>query len=67
MLLELTTLAWCGFSKEFLPEYDKLAGHFYKLGELTHSIFFGKINGDHEAELVKQYKVDGYPTIVVEQ
>ena len=67
---DLTTvicLAWCKFSQEFLPELDRLAGHFYKFGELTESIFFAKIDGDRETELAKQYAIDGYPSIYFEQ
>jgi Thioredoxin len=60
-------IAWCAFSKEFLQEYDKVAGNLYKLGELTQSIFFSKINGDDEPELGRQYEIDGYPNIYFEQ
>lgn len=61
-------LAWCKFSKEFLLEYDALARHFYKIGELTNDIFFAKIDGDQNTELVtNEYNVDGYPSIYVEK
>lgn len=60
-------IAWCTFSQEFLPEYIKLAGHLYKFGELTESIFFAKIDGDKESELAKQYGIDGFPSIFFEK
>jgi hypothetical protein len=43
-----------------------LAGHFYKIGELTNDMFFAKIDGD-QATVANQYKVDGYPSIYVEK
>ena len=64
-----STLDWCQHSQEFLPEFKKLAGHLYKLGDLTDSIFFAKIDNDQEAEFLKkkEFAVDGLPTIFVEQ
>ena len=50
-----------------MPEYDKLAMHLYKTGELTESIFFAKIDGDLEPDLAKEYQVDGYPSIYIEK
>jgi hypothetical protein len=50
-----------------LPEFNSLAGHLHKLGDLTQTIFFAKIDGDKETDLASQYQVDGYPSIFIEQ
>lgn len=66
-VLTLIYAPWCKFSQEFLPEFDKLAGHLYKLGELTDNIFFAKIDSDREPSLAKQFDVDGLPSLFLEQ
>lgn len=50
-----------------MGEYDKLAGHLYKLGELTENVFLARIDGDKENKLSTNYSVDGFPTIVFEK
>ena len=63
--LILNIIAWCPHSQEFLQEFDKLANYLYKIGELTDTIFFAKINGDNDPGLVEQYAVDGYPGVIL--
>jgi hypothetical protein len=46
-------LDWCTHSQEFLPQYKKLAGHLYKLGDLTDTIFFAKVDNDMEGDFIK--------------
>ena len=48
-------LAWCQLSQEFMIEYQALANHLYKLGELTQDIFLAKIDGDKEQTLATHY------------
>ncbi len=60
-------LAWCGFSKDFLGEYEKLAGHLYKMGELGESVFVARIDGDKENKLASLYGVDGFPSVFFEK
>ena len=51
-----------------LEEYSQLAGHLYKHGELTESIFFAKIDGDMEKELAQEeYEIEGFPAVFVVQ
>ena len=33
--------------------YNDLAGYFHKVGDLNENLFFAKIDGDQEKELVK--------------
>ena len=65
--MKVIFIAWCRFSQEFLPEFDKVAGHLYKIGELTHNIFLVKVDTDREPDLAQKYEIEGLPTIIVEQ
>jgi hypothetical protein len=44
-------IAWCTQSQEFMNEYNAVASHLYKMGELTQDIFLTKIDGDKEKSL----------------
>ena len=48
-------------------EYQALAKHFYKLGELTREIFFAKIDGDKEQALATHYQIETYPALFVQK
>lgn len=50
-----------------MKEYNQVASHLYKMGELTKDIFLTKIDGDKEKILSQLYQVDGYPSIYIQQ
>ena len=50
-----------------MNEYNQIASHLYKMGELTRDIFLTKIDGDKEKSLAQLYQVDGYPSIYIQQ
>jgi len=50
-----------------MKEYNQVASHLYKMGELTQDIFLTKIDGDKEKSLSQLYQVDGYPSVYIQQ
>ena len=64
-LLDFTLLAWCGFSQQFLPEFDKLSRTLHRMGESD--IIFVKIDGDKDQYLSMRYGIEGFPTIFIQE
>ena len=49
---------WCGHCKAFHPQFEKVS-------QATKGIFkIGAVNCESETNLAKQYKIEGYPTIL---
>jgi thiol-disulfide isomerase/thioredoxin len=55
VLLDFQT-DWCGYCRVMEPVVRELANEGYQVRT---------INGDHEPELVRQFRIEGYPTFVV--
>lgn len=55
VLLDFQT-DWCGYCRVMEPVVRQLAAEGYQVRT---------INGDHEPELVRQFRIEGYPTFVV--
>jgi thiol-disulfide isomerase/thioredoxin len=55
VLLDFQT-DWCGYCRVMEPVVRELAAEGYQVRA---------INGDHEPELVRQFRIEGYPTFVV--
>ena len=51
---------WCPHCKSILPEWDKLVAN----NDNT-NITIKKVNSDDNPELCKQYKIEGFPTILL--
>jgi thiol-disulfide isomerase/thioredoxin len=55
VLLDFQT-EWCGYCRVMEPIVRELAAEGYRVRT---------VNGDHEPELVRQFRIEGYPTFVV--
>lgn len=49
---------WCGYCKQFAPEYEKVALHFAETGEVK----VGKLDGTVYEDALGGEQVDGFPT-----
>lgn len=53
---------WCGYCQQFIPEW-----HQVKEALVEHPYIEAiEINGDENSDLVQQYQIPGYPTILME-
>jgi len=50
---------WCGHCKALKPTWDKLQN------ELTESISFKVYDSDKDNQIMKDYKIGGFPTIIL--
>jgi thiol-disulfide isomerase/thioredoxin len=51
---------WCSFSKQFLPEYEKIEEDLRDVG-----IPLAKVNCVEEKDLYWQHNIEGFPTLKV--
>lgn len=52
---------WCGPCRALAPILDRLAGHF------ADRVRFVKVNADEEQDIVRYYRVEGLPTLLIFQ
>ena len=52
---------WCHYCDQFKPEWEKLE---YMLGE-NPNIQLVRINGDERRDLMEQFQVPGFPTVIL--
>ncbi|MCD4823601.1 MAG: thioredoxin [Phycisphaerae bacterium] len=50
---------WCGPCKRLAPTINQLAGEYENRAE------FRKVDGDQAGELMKEYGIRGYPTVLI--
>jgi len=50
---------WCGYSRRFKPEWDKFVENLQMKNVETNYI-----DGDKNTELLNEYKIEGYPTVL---
>ena len=55
---------WCGYCKKFDPTWKKIVKHFQKDKKLT---FQKTIIDDTNQELLTQYNISSYPTLLLEK
>ena len=52
---------WCGHCKRLAPDYANAAKEL----NLKHGIPLAKVDATEEVSVAKQFKVDGYPTLLI--
>jgi thiol-disulfide isomerase/thioredoxin len=57
---------WCGFCEKAKPEWDKIVQEFKDKTLLNYPVYFKDYEEGTNKEEIKKYKVDGFPTYVVE-
>lgn len=55
---------WCGYSRQFLPEWDKFKDYVDNLN-LNDTIIIEKIDCDSNKDMCKA--ISGYPTVILEK
>jgi len=58
--LKLFYTEWCGFSKMFFPEWEKI-----KMGELKELVEFEQIDCVKSQNICNEYSIGGYPSIIL--
>lgn len=53
---------WCGYCKQFKPEWEQIKRQFNQ----SSFVELIEINGDTQKELVQSYNVPGFPTLIME-
>jgi thiol-disulfide isomerase/thioredoxin len=53
---------WCGHCKNFLPEWNEL-----QKSDLKNKVNFITYDSDKNSNEIKQWKIDGYPTMYLQQ
>eukprot|EP00347_Sterkiella_histriomuscorum_P000738 403374694 len=64
-LIFLYYASWCEYSKELMPEYELLSRKYFKYGEKN--VIFVRVNGEKDPSLSDSFKVDRYPTIILQK
>jgi len=64
--LVLVYAPWCGYSKKMLPDYEKIKAEFDGKTINGKKINIIMYNSDIDKDKVKEYQVEGFPTLFLE-
>jgi thiol-disulfide isomerase/thioredoxin len=65
--LVLVYAPWCGYSKKMLPDYEKIKAEFDGKPINGKKINIIMYNSDVDKDKVKEYQVEGFPTLFLER
>ena len=65
--LVLVYAPWCGYSKKMLPDYEKIKAEFDGKTINGKKINIIMYNSDVDKDKVKEYQVEGFPTLFLER
>ena len=65
--LVLVYAPWCGYSKKMLPDYEKIKAEFDGKTINGKKINIIMYNSDVDKDKVKEYQVEGFPTLFLEK
>jgi len=65
--LVLVYAPWCGYSKKMLPDYEKIKAEFDGKTINGKKIIIIMYNSDVDKDKVKEYQVEGFPTLFLEK
>ena len=54
---------WCGYCKELMPDWERLYSKYNNKNINNKKVNIVKIDCDENAQIAKQYDIQGYPTI----